>query len=149
MARGIRRPAPSPLLLVPAGSIARGTPKHKLPSIPVPSFQPAAQLPKRMSHTQLPPLVTDASSMLQNSSLSPQQYPSSRRSSSESERGWPWNLSFYKTRSASSSTSSLSSISNSDSESRVRLRAPWDYSAPVQFDMESLLAVPKPVAISP
>lgn len=146
MARGIRRPAPSPLLLVPAGSIARGTPKHKLPSIPVPSFQPAAQLPKRMSHTQLPPLRTDASGMLQ---ISPQQYSSSHKSSSESERGWPWNLRFYKTRSASSSTSSLSSISSSDSESRVHPRAPWDYSASVQFDMESLLAVPKPVAINP
>jgi len=148
MARGIRRPAPSPLLLVPAGPVTRGTPKHKLPSIPVPSFQPAAQLPKRMTHTQLPPLVVDASSMPQITSPA-SQYSSSSRSSSESERGWPWNLSFYKTHSASSSTSSLSSVSSSISENRERLRAPWDYSAPVQFDMESLLAMPKPVAISP
>jgi len=149
MARGIRRPAPSPLLLAPTGPIARGTPKHKLPAIPAPCFQPAAQLPKRMSHTQLPTLVTDPSSTPQITSSIPQQYSSSRRSSSESERGWPWNLSFYKSHSASSSTSSLSSVSSSDSGSRIRLRAPWDYSAPVQFDMESLLAFPKPVAISP
>jgi len=144
MARGIRRPAPSPLLLATAGPVPRGTPKHRLPSIPAPSFQPAAQLPKRMTHTQLPLLVIDP--WTQNSSPSPQQYPSFRRSSSESERGWLWNLSFYH--SASSSTSSLSPVSSSDSECRVRLRAPWDYSAPVQFDIESLLTVPKPVAIS-
>lgn len=138
MPRGIRRPAPSHLRLVnPAGPVPKGTQKHILPSIPLPTFQPPV-VQKRVTHRELPPLIT---SLDAPPSLDPRS--SSRRSSNESERGWPWN---YRSHSASSSTSSLNSICNANFET---MRGPWDYSSPVRIDVESLLAVPKPVAVSP
>jgi hypothetical protein len=140
MQRGVRRPPPSHLRLAPPGPVPRGTPRHKLPSIPLPTFQPAAQIPKTTS--QRPSIITESVMM-----ISPVETYSSPRSSGESEWSLPWG---YQYHSASSSTSSLASFSSPcHSPSKVSLRGPWDHSTPIQIDVERILAVPKPVAISP
>jgi len=147
MPRGIRRPPPSHLLLAPPGPVPRGKPKYNLPSIPLRTFQPAGQLPKatskRMLHNQLPQLVTDFVMM----TPSTETYSASWSSTSDSERSWPWS---YQHHSASGSIPSLATFSSgSSSPSGGQLRGPWDYSPPVNIDVQSILAVPKPVAISP
>jgi len=143
MPRGTRRPPPSSLLLVPIGPMLKGKPKHVLPSVPAPTFQPqfSKSTAQRMTHKRLPPLVSDAA--IFQPTATPEQ-DSCGIYSSESERSW-WSYGHGTSNSLSSLDSTLSDCSSSPTS--VSFRGPWDYSAPFRIDMTCILSRPKPVAI--
>ncbi|KAJ8593898.1 hypothetical protein M405DRAFT_785325 [Rhizopogon salebrosus TDB-379] len=120
-----RRPPPSSLRLVQGPLPPRTAPRHTLPSIPCPAFQPEAMLPRgpapsprtrradpaRLAFPDLPPLDVEIATIYRSTSSTP--------------------------------TSSLSPTSEK------RIRGPWEHSncISVQVDVDSLLAFPKPAAV--
>ncbi|KAI6151043.1 hypothetical protein BKA82DRAFT_1000921 [Pisolithus tinctorius] len=109
-----RRPPPSALRLFHGPLPPRSEPKHRLPSVPSPTFYPQGALP----HQPSPP---------------PRAKPSSTRvacSELDTSMCGP------------SPTSSPCSTTK-------RRRGPWDHSSSIELrvDVDSLLAVPKPVVV--
>ncbi|GBE82520.1 hypothetical protein SCP_0409040 [Sparassis crispa] len=141
-----RRLPPTPLRLVSGPLPSRGRPKHTLPSLPRPIFHPSAQITRgptpraralpseideirpRVTHGQFPPLILP----IERASRSGESSPTSAGSWSSGKR------------------SRSSSRSRSTSPERV-LRGPWDHSSSIHvpFDVEAVLAPPRPVAINP
>ncbi|KAH7927737.1 hypothetical protein BV22DRAFT_257471 [Leucogyrophana mollusca] len=122
-----RRSPPTALRLVQGPLPPRSQPKHTLPSIPIPAFHPADSLlrgPTPPPRTRRPGHTYMISAELPPLDLSSICRPSSSCSSSP--------------------TSSPISAS-----SGKRIRGPWDHSSSIslQFDVDSLLALPKPVAV--
>jgi len=136
-----RRPAPSPLRLSPPGPVTRGKPKFVMPTIPLPTFQPASVLPststwtssRRRANRVLSPLVIYQDPVYQTQHQVYGHMPSG----------------------STSSVSSISSISSWDSKCpspvNPAMRAPWNHSGPMgsKLDLTNVLAPLKPAAISP
>ncbi|KAF8894439.1 hypothetical protein BD779DRAFT_838153 [Infundibulicybe gibba] len=118
-----RRAPPTSLRLVSGPIPPRSGPRHTLPSVPLPAFHPIT--------------------------LNSVSHETHRRA-----QGWsswqPW-------RSTSDLTDCPETVSPVDPDMSSRsgspksIRGPWDHSRtiPLPFDVENLLAAPKPVAISP
>ncbi|OJA12042.1 hypothetical protein AZE42_02046 [Rhizopogon vesiculosus] len=122
-----RRQPPSALRLMQGPLPPRTAPRHTLPSLPCPAFHPEASLPR-----------------------GPAPSPRTRRAD-------PARLAFPDLppldveiaticRSASSTPTTLSSSPTSEK----RIRGPWEHSGciSVQVDVDSLIAFPKPTAVS-
>lgn len=135
-----RRPAPSPLRLCPPGPVPRGTPKFVMPTVPLPTFQPASALPsystrtstRRGTHRELLPIGFQGSS--------PQEQHS---------------VYGHMPSGSTSSVSSISSTSSWDSKCpspvNTQIRGPWNHSGLMgtKLDLTNVLAPLQPVAISP
>ncbi|KAI0085429.1 hypothetical protein BDY19DRAFT_446811 [Irpex rosettiformis] len=165
-----RRNPPTPLRLHQGPLPSRTQPKHTLPSVPRPTFVPLAPagpgpLPRtriqeavpvvhydalRLSYNQLP-ILAKPSRLTSGSSQS-----HSRQSSWDSDGATSPTGSVYTNGSVSrrSSVDSLASDSNWQEEEKnhmpVRQRGPWDHSASIQVhvDVESVLPLPRPVAVN-
>ncbi|KAG2149298.1 hypothetical protein DEU56DRAFT_881348 [Suillus clintonianus] len=123
MPRGPRRPPPSALRLVQGPLPPRATPKHILPSFPCPAFQPEAALP----HGPMPQSRTRRADPAR---LTFPDLP-------------PLDVEFANTHSRSGSSTPTSSPTSGQ-----RMRGPWNHSSciSVQLDINSLIALPEPVA---
>ncbi|KII88891.1 hypothetical protein PLICRDRAFT_40528 [Plicaturopsis crispa FD-325 SS-3] len=126
-----RRAAPTALRLIQGPTPPRGVPRHTMPSMPRPTFQPPAILVRgpaprsrsgsprhedtHMLHSQLPPLAIPQGSSSYTSAAPP------------------------------------SSSSSPETSDGMRMRGPWDHSRSISvpFDVGTVLAPPKPVAVSP
>lgn len=118
-----RRPPPSALRLVQGPLPPRYVPKHTLPSLPCPAFQPEASLPRKplpsprsrradsvqLTFPNLPPLDAEIATICRSASSTPTSSPTSEK----------------------------------------RIRGPWEHSGciNVQVDVGSLLAFPEPAAL--
>ncbi|KAG1796807.1 uncharacterized protein HD556DRAFT_286824 [Suillus plorans] len=120
MPRGPRRAPPSALRLVQGPLPPRAAPKHTLPSLPCPAFQPLPHGPIPQSR------IHRSDSMRPTLSDLP-----------------PLDIEIANTYRSSSSTP----ISSSPTEHRIR--GPWNHSSgiSVQVDIDSLIAFPKPAAL--
>ncbi|KAG0706380.1 hypothetical protein DFH29DRAFT_798435 [Suillus ampliporus] len=123
MPRGPRRPPPSSLRLVQGPLPPRSTPKHALPCLPCPAFQPDATLshrpmsqprtrhadPTRITFPDLPQLDVEFADAYRSASSTPTSSPISGK----------------------------------------RIRGPWEHSSGIMVlvDVDSLIALPKPAAI--
>ncbi|TDL27226.1 hypothetical protein BD410DRAFT_782301 [Rickenella mellea] len=136
-----RRPPPTSLRLAQGPTPTRGQPKHTLPSIPRPTFYPS-----KLSGTYYPRVTEPlgvAPPTLPVTRSPPDGYlplycsvslPGSRRNSSSGEGEGGHDLQ----RSAGA-------------EPKKTTRGPWDHSGSISLpiNVESILTLPKPVAISP
>ncbi|KAG1749116.1 uncharacterized protein EDB91DRAFT_1047164 [Suillus paluster] len=123
MPRGPRRPPPSSLRLVQGALPPRWTPKHTLPSLPCPSFQPDVTLAHR-------PMPQPRTRHVDPVRLAFPDLP-------------PLDVEIVNTYRSASSTPTTSPISGK------HIRGPWDHSSgiTVLVDVDSLIALPKPAAI--
>lgn len=121
-----RRAPPTALRLVTGPIPPRSRPKHSLPSVPPPTFHP---IPASSSQ----PIPRPA--LERRTRINLTHFPSMD------------NLNFYGNGSGNSSPVSAGSCSTKGKVTR----GPWDHSGSIsmEFDVERVLAPPKPVAVSP
>lgn len=117
-----RRAPPTALRLVTGPTPSRYSQKHVLPSVPLPTFQaiPSSSLPPRQTID--------------------------RRARTTHAHLPPLNIPFAMSGGRSGNTSPVSATSM-----KAKIRGPWDHSGsiPLEFDVTSVLAPLKPVAVSP
>lgn len=150
-----RRPAPTSLLLHKGALPTRGQPKHTLPSVPRPTFAhpivssstsrnvlPEVTVPTASSSLySLPAGNVSVSSVYSTKSFSSSEFSLTQPTRRSIERDLVLgNFSYSSTPSPSPSPSP-----------RKAVRGPWDHSVAVSLpiDVDAVLALPKPVAISP
>ncbi|PSR88849.1 hypothetical protein PHLCEN_2v4998 [Hermanssonia centrifuga] len=141
-----RRAPPTPLRLISGPLPLRSRPKHTLPSLPRPTFYPRVTLsrgPKPRSRevaaTEEPTLQFHMTYDLLPGIIIPDMC--TRRTSSDSDSSSPVSTNSYDTGSNPSSP---------HSKGFTVARGPWDHSASISvpFDVTSVLAAPRPVAVN-
>ncbi|KAH9951496.1 hypothetical protein B0H21DRAFT_285987 [Amylocystis lapponica] len=150
-----RRAPPTPLRLVTGPLPARGKPRHTLPSIPRPAFNPAAHVVQTgpvprsrasapepvdsyMTPAQLLPFMIPMSRGYSSGSSSPTSAGSGSSDGDRSRSPSPAERMLRKERTHSRSSSTESSRSSVHSRS-----------ASMSFDISTILAPPRPAAINP
>jgi len=120
-----RRSPPTALRLVTGPIPPRSRPKHSLPSVPPPIFHPILA----SSSQPVPRPILERRTRITHAA-----FPSME------------NLHFLGSGSGNSSP-----VSAGSSRGGKVIRGPWDHSGSIsmEFDVESVLAPPKPVAVSP
>ncbi|KZT26327.1 hypothetical protein NEOLEDRAFT_249765 [Neolentinus lepideus HHB14362 ss-1] len=134
-----RRPPPTALRLVPGPTPPRGVPKHTLPSMPQPTFQPPTIIrgptPRTRADVGAPPAAQKSlqAGLLHDGQMS---LPA---------------LFLLSTMGMEVSPTPRSSSPTSNSSNKTFVPGPWDHSRSiaVSVDVDALLAAPKPAAVSP
>ncbi|EGO21690.1 hypothetical protein SERLADRAFT_474423 [Serpula lacrymans var. lacrymans S7.9] len=120
-----RRSPPTALRLVQGPLPPRSQPRHTLPSVPRPVFQPVAYLPRGPSPTPRPRIPGESAATYS-------QLP-------------PLDINF----SSAPSSNSSSPVLGSSPASGSRVRGPWDHhrSIELRVDIDSILKMPMPVVV--
>jgi len=130
-----RRPPPTALRLATGPTPPRYNPKHVLPSVPLPTFNPLPISGSHSTHASAPRQTIERRQRITHTEVPPLDIP------------------FFAAGNGSGSgnNSPTSAGSMQAGGGKILVRGPWDHSGsiPFEFDVESILAPLKPVVVSP